>query len=117
MIYAYVALGSALGGMLRYGISSWMAPAIGGSFPWWTLLINVLGSFVIGYAASYPAMPVPLRAVLIPGFCGGFTTFSAFSLETVALWRGEEVTKSILYAFSSLFFCAAATLLGHRLAR
>ncbi|MBY0372554.1 MAG: CrcB family protein, partial [Bryobacteraceae bacterium] len=68
MIYLAVALGSALGGVARYAISSAMAPAIGGTFPWWTLLINVVGSFVIGYVASYPAMPANVRAVLIPGF-------------------------------------------------
>lgn len=117
MIYVAVALGSAFGGVARYAISTAMAPAIGGTFPWWTLLINVLGSVVIGYAASYPAMPPLVRGALIPGFCGGFTTFSAFSLETVAMWRGEEVGKACGYAACSLFLCLAGTVLGHRLAR
>lgn len=117
MIYLAVGLGSAAGGVLRFAISTAMANAMGGVFPWWTLLVNVAGCFVIGYVASMASLPPIVRGALIPGLCGGFTTFSAFSLETIAMWRSAETTKAVLYTISSLLLCLAATVLGHRVSR
>ncbi len=86
-----VAAGSAAGGVLRYLVAS-MSRAYPGQFPYWTLLVNVAGGFLIGMAASLLSDSERGRLLLITGFCGGFTTVSAFSLETVTLMeRGETV--------------------------
>lgn len=117
MIYVAVAFGSAAGGLLRFAISTSMANWLGGVFPWWTLAVNVTGCFLIGYLASLPSVPPVVRGALIPGLCGGFTTFSAFSLETIAMWRSAETSKAVLYTISSLVLCLAATVFGHRISR
>ena len=88
-----LALGGALGTIARFGVGLWAAP-FSTALPWGTVGINVLGSFVIGFFGTltlaggrYPA-PEPLRLAVMVGFCGGFTTFSSFSLQTLDLLRG-----------------------------
>ena len=88
-LWLAVALGGAAGSVARWQMSAWLrtqAPA----FPWGTLAVNVLGSFAIGFVAGWFALrPAPewLRLGLIAGVLGGYTTFSAFSLDTLELWR------------------------------
>jgi CrcB protein len=84
-----VALGSAVGGVARFLLSAWLEQRSATSFPWATLLINISGSLLLGFLATWTyetaGVPADVRALLTTGLCGGYTTFSTFSLETVAL--------------------------------
>jgi CrcB protein len=102
-----VAIGSAIGGMLRYGV----ATSLAASWPWPTLLVNVLGGLAIGFFASRPGLDPTLRAALIPGFCGGFTTFSAFSADTVMLWQTNPA-KAAAYVILSVAISLGAVVAG-----
>lgn len=81
-----VAAGSALGGMLRY-LTAIALGARSGAFPIWTLVVNLIGGFAIGALAGAAPLSARMRLLAMTGVCGGFTTFSAFSLETIELWR------------------------------
>jgi CrcB protein len=109
MNYLWVAIGSALGGIARYWCSGIAARLIGEWFPWGTLIVNVVGSFVIGLFAALSAAEGPflikpeLRIFVMVGICGGYTTFSSFSLQTFALiregqwlWAGANCMLSVL---------------------
>lgn len=94
--YLWVAVGGALGSISRFWISGLVAERYGETFPWNTLVVNVVGSFIIGLFAAFtnpdgrwPASPV-IRQFVMVGFCGGFTTFSSFSLQTLNLLRDRE---------------------------
>lgn len=116
MLFA-IALGGATGTLLRYAIGVALAPATS-RFPVATLLINVSGSFLIGWFAEYPGLVNPtLRVALIVGLCGGFTTFSAFSLETLRLIERGDFARAALYVVASVLLCLAATALGIAAAR
>lgn len=116
MLFA-IALAGAAGTLLRYGVGVMLTPATL-RFPFATLLINVSGSFLIGWLAEYPGLTSPTtRVALIVGLCGGFTTFSAFSLETLRLIERGEVARAALYAGVSVALCVGATALGVAAAR
>ncbi len=91
-----------------------MTALTGPRFPWGTLLINVLGSFVIGLVAAVTLAPArvamhpDLRVFLMVGVCGGFTTFSAFSLQTLELMQAGDVAPAAGYIVGSVVFCLAA---------
>jgi len=108
-----VFLGSALGGLLRYVLSIWLNPSEVVSIPWGTLGANTIGCFIAGLVAALlvtKGMSENLRLFVVIGFCGGFTTFSAFSLETIQLFRNNlywEVTSYVTLSLS-LGFCAIA---------
>jgi fluoride exporter len=114
-----VALGSAAGGVARYGVGLLVARAVGSAFPWGTLLINVVGSFVIGFfgAMTVTDGPMPasaeMRAFVMVGVCGGFTTFSSFSMQTVDLLRAGETVPAALYMLGSVALCLAGTFFGY----
>lgn len=113
--YFLVALGSAAGGMARYACSGLGVWWFGETFPWGTLFVNVSGSLVIGaLAATIPEdgrlLFVPdSRALLMVGLCGGFTTFSSFSMEVVNLMRNGSWAPAIGYIFGSVILCLSAT--------
>lgn len=117
--YVWVALGGALGSVLRFGVSEWMAQRVGTGFPWGTLLVNAAGSLLIGILASL-AVPdgvrllsqTPARAFLIAGFCGGFTTFSTFSLQTLALAQAGHWAAAGVNVVSSVAVCLVAVAVG-----
>ncbi len=117
--YAWVALGSALGGVARYACAGLAARAFGASFPWGTLLVNAAGSLVIGFAATLMAPDGRLlaspdaRAFVLIGVLGGFTTFSSFSLETLNLARDGEWLAAGANVAGSVVLCLAAVWLGH----
>jgi CrcB protein len=117
----YVALGSAAGGVLRYLLGGWIQQRSGSSFPWQTLFINVSGSFLLGllqrYALESTAVSPEVRTMLTIGFCGGYTTFSTFSFETVRLLEEGDWTRAALYVAASVMLCVAAALLGIAAAR
>ncbi|MEW6254671.1 MAG: fluoride efflux transporter CrcB [Pseudomonadota bacterium] len=121
MVYGYVALGGALGSLLRFGLNRWLTLLLGDTLPWGTLLINAGGSFAIGLFAALFAgagawsAPLEIRQFLLVGLCGGFTTFSSFSLQTFTLLQGGEPGRALLYVALSLVLCFAAVALGHAL--
>ncbi|GGF81680.1 putative fluoride ion transporter CrcB [Azorhizobium oxalatiphilum] len=116
-----VVIGGALGTLLRYGISVWALP-ISRHLPWGTILINVTGSFVIGLFGTltlahgrFPA-PENVRLFVMIGLCGGYTTFSSFSLQTLDLLRGGAMGRAALNIGASVLLCIAAVAVGHVLA-
>ena len=117
-----IAVGGALGSLARYWISEALALALGPAFPWGTLLVNVTGSFVIGAAAGGAigdtrliASPFVRHFVMV-GLCGGYTTFSAFSLQTVAMLQVGDVGRAALNVGASVGSCLVATWVGYALA-
>jgi len=122
MTYLWVALGSAIGGVLRYAIARIMEPVSGG-MPWGTVLINVSGCFVIGYfgtltlASGRYAVPEYIRIFVMVGICGGFTTFSSFSLQTFDLLRSGHWGRALANVVVSVIVCLVAVAVGHRLAQ
>ena len=115
----YVFLGGGVGSVLRYFISSVSTRFFSvGIFPIGTLLINVLGSFLIGYfSGSFLKEDTPLKYLLITGFCGGFTTFSAFSIENVTLWQNGQTGMAVLYVVNSVFLGILSVFAGLYLAK
>jgi CrcB protein len=111
----FVALGGAIGASARYGVSLLALAWLGAGFPWATLAVNVLGSFAIGVLAGQ-GMLGNARLFWVTGVLGGFTTFSAFSLEAVGLWERAPML-AIAYVAASLVLGFAAFGLGWWLAR
>ena len=117
----YVALGSAIGGVSRYLLGGLVQRMLDTTFPAGTLLVNVTGSFLLGaiirYALDTPSLTPEVRAFLTIGFCGGYTTFSTFSYETVALLEDGEWARAGVYITASVVLSLIATFLGFALAR
>lgn len=116
-----IAVGAAVGGLARYYLASSIQQRLGATFPWGTLVVNVSGSLLIGvfirYALATPAVSVEMRALLTTGFCGGYTTFSTFSLESVALLEDGQYARAGAYVAGSVLLSLAATFCGFLLAR
>ncbi len=116
-----VMLGGAFGSLARYLLSVLASP-ISRSLPWGTILINVSGSFVIGLFGTLTLasgrFPVSenLRLLVMIGICGGFTTFSSFSLQTLDLMRAGAMTRAALNIALSVVLCVAAVAIGHMIA-
>jgi CrcB protein len=111
----WIGLGGAAGSVLRYLLGSLVQRGTGAGFPVGTLVVNVAGCFIIGVLTQHfmNLEPSPaLRAVLVTGFCGGFTTFSGFSIETVGLMSGGEYPKAALYVLLSATLAIGATFAG-----
>ena len=117
----YVALGSAIGGVSRYLLGGLVQRLLDTTFPAGTLLVNISGSFLLGailrYALETPTLSPEVRALLTIGFCGGYTTFSTFSYETVALLEDGEWTRAGLYVGASVLLSLVGTFLGFAVAR
>ncbi|HXT08129.1 MAG TPA: fluoride efflux transporter CrcB [Roseiarcus sp.] len=116
-----VALGGALGSLARYGVSALALP-ISRELPLGTLIINIVGSVVIGFFGTmtlahgkFPA-PEPWRLFVLVGVCGGFTTFSSFSLQTFDLMRSGYMSRALFYVAASVVLCVLGVGLGHMLA-
>tara|TARA_R110002126_G_scaffold266675_1_gene409981 strand:- start:114997 stop:115440 length:444 start_codon:yes stop_codon:yes gene_type:complete len=117
----YVALGGAIGASMRYLVSMAMLRLFGSNIPWGTFTVNVLGSFAMGVLVEVLTRRLggsqELRLLIATGFLGGFTTFSAFSLDVVFLWeRGSGMAASV-YAISSVVLSIAALFAGLALCR
>jgi CrcB protein len=123
MTYLYVAIGSALGGMARYGCGVWIASWAGSTFPWGTLIVNVVGSGLIGVLLGLSERAdtwfatVDARNLLMVGVLGGFTTFSAFSLQTFELLRAQQWGAAGANVLLSVALCLAAVAIGYWLVR
>ena len=112
----YIALGSAVGGVFRYLLGGLIQRLAGGTFPLGTLVINVTGSFLVGllyrYATDSAAITPEIRAMLTIGLCGGYTTFSSFSYETVRLIEDGEAGRALTYVGLSVLLSVGGTMLG-----
>ena len=112
----YIGLGSALGGMARFGLAGWVQAVAKGSFPAGTLVVNVVGSLVLGFLLPYTleqaSFSPSVRAMLTIGFCGGFTTFSTFSYEALALIQDGQWTRATSYVVGSVLLSLGAVLAG-----
>lgn len=110
-----VGLGGAFGSILRYAISIFLPSAKTG-FPFATFLVNVLGSFLIGILLAYfqknNIENNALNSFLVIGFCGGFTTFSTFSKESILLFQQQQYSMFLIYVFASILICFLATFAG-----
>ena len=115
MIFLLIALGGAGGSLLRYLIGGAVQRMSAGGFPVGTMFVNVSGCFLIGILLRQllnMQVSPELRAFLIVGFCGGFTTFSTFSAETLGLIEGGEYGRATGYVILSVLLCLVATLTG-----
>jgi CrcB protein len=120
--YFWVAIGGALGSIARYWMTNVVALLLGPQFPWGTILINIIGSFVIGFFATFTGpggrmiASFNARAFVMVGICGGFTTFSAFSLQTLELARENHWLQASGNIVLSVVLCLIAVWVGHALA-
>ena len=121
-VYLWIAVGSAAGGIARFWASGVVARLIGETFPWGTMVVNVVGCFIIGFVASLTAPDGRLflgstaRLALTAGFCGGFTTFSSFSLQTLTLMNDGEYLQAGGNIGLSVVLCLAAVWAGSAVA-
>jgi CrcB protein len=117
--YLWIAIGSALGGMARYWCSGVAALLFGETFPWGTLIVNILGSIVIGFVATLTGpdgrlfVSTTVRQFMMIGLCGGYTTFSSFSLQTLNLMNDGQWLYAALNIGASVILCLVAVWLGH----
>src|SRR5512138_1109416 len=118
----WIFLGGGLGSLARYLLSGWAANSFGQAFPWGTLLVNVSGSFVIGLFATLTGpdgrwfVSGSFREFFMLGICGGYTTFSSFSLQTLTLAQDGEWFRAGANCVLSLVLCLLGVWLGHILA-
>lgn len=116
MNYLIVFLGAGIGGATRHGVNSLTMRLLGPDFPWWTLAINIIGSLAMGVVAGYFAFKGEAsqawRLFLTTGILGGFTTFSAFSLDTAMLYERGAITQMSFYVIASVLLSIAAVFLG-----
>jgi CrcB protein len=121
MGYLIVFLGGGLGAALRHGINLAAFRLVGTEFPYGTLLINVFGSLAMGLIAEYFALkgglPQHLRLFLTTGILGGFTTFSAFSLEAALLYERGQLAGAAIYVVASVVLAIAALFAGLAIVR
>ncbi len=121
-LYVLIAIGSALGGMARFWCSGAVAHLIGETFPWGTLIVNIVGSFIIGFFATLTGpdgrvfVGGAARPFVMVGFCGGYTTFSSFSLQTLNLMHDGEWLAAGMNAALSFALCMIAVWAGFMLA-
>jgi fluoride exporter len=112
----YVALGSAVGGASRFALSTFVQQRASSAFPFGTLIVNITGSLILGfvlrYALASPSVSAEMRALLTTGFCGGYTTFSTFSYESIALIEDGDYRRAATYIVLSVVVSLIATFLG-----
>ena len=111
-----IALGGAIGSLSRYFLSSQITHVIGPGFPWGILIVNILGCFTMGVIAELGTLvwnlTPEMRAFLTTGFLGGFTTFSAFALDTAVLTERGDMASAMLYVVGSVGGSVAALFFG-----
>ena len=119
MVPLVVGVGGALGAIARYYATDWVRGVYGAEFPWGTLVVNVVGSLLLGFLFVWFEHRAPSnlsRELIAIGFLGSFTTFSTFSYETVALFRTGEILRAGGYAAGSVMLGIAAVVVGAGLA-
>lgn len=118
--YLWIAIGGALGSVARFASTEWVQLRWPSAFPWGTLLVNVLGSFIIGMLAAVSEsnrwqIPLVARQFLMIGILGGYTTFSSFSLQTLLLMRSGAALTAGLNVLASVALCLLAAWCGFAL--
>lgn len=119
MLLLFLSAGGVAGTLARYGLSGWIYAWAGTSFPWGTFVVNIVGSFLLGFLsrlAQVAPLSLEVRTMLTIGFCGAFTTFSTLSYETVALLQQGAWARASAYAFGSLGVGLVALMAGLSLA-
>ena len=117
-----VASGAAAGGVLRYSVAMWFGDRAPAGFPWGTLFINITGSAFIGFFSTFSGaegrllVSPQVKLLVMTGICGGYTTFSTFSLETLRLMQDRQYGAAALNAVGSVLLCLLGVWLGHTLA-
>ena len=121
MSFIWVAIGGAIGSLLRFSVNIATPRFLGQDFPWATLTVNILGSLVMGFFAAFLAEKYAdqsdLRLFLLTGVLGGFTTFSAFSLDVFNLVQRGENSMALVYAIASVAFSIIAVFAGFMISR
>jgi CrcB protein len=121
MQWLAIALGGALGSVLRFAAVSYLTPLINQRFPFGTFIVNLSGSFLIGLAyvllVEKTTMPAEWRLFFITGLLGGYTTFSAFSLEILQLWQEGQAIHALVYASSSVILGLLMAFIGMAIAQ
>lgn len=118
-LYLVIALGGALGSISRFAVNGIVSSRVGETFPWGTFAVNVIGSFVIGFFATLTGPDGRIfassntRQFFMTGFCGGFTTFSSFSLQTLSLVQDDEWLQAGGNVLGSVVTCMVAVWLGY----
>lgn len=121
MNYFWIAIGGALGSVARFWLSGAVGQRFGETFPWGTIVVNVTGSLIIGLFAAMTGsdgkwlVPVNFRLFFIYGVCGGYTTFSSFSFQTLTLARDGEWLSAGANVLLSVALCLLGVWLGHLL--
>jgi fluoride exporter len=121
-VYFWIAVGSAVGGIARYWCSGIAARLLGETFPWGTLLINIVGSFIIGFFGTLTGpdgrifVGSTARQFVMVGICGGFTTFSSFSLQSLNLVNDGQWVMAGSYVGASVALCLIGVWAGYALA-
>ncbi len=119
--YAAIGAGGAIGAMLRHGMNEGVLRVLGSGFPYGILAVNILGAFAMGVVIALFAQlwepPSYIKSFVTTGILGGFTTFSAFSLDAVLLWERGETLGAIIYVALSVGLSIAGLLLGLSLVR
>ena len=112
MHWLAVAVGGALGALARYAVSIWGFNYSSDKFPYATLSVNVLGSFIMGILfviiVERAALPAEMRSLLMVGFLGAFTTFSTFSLDALSLWQNGHLFVALVYVLATVVLCLVA---------
>ncbi|HEY9480458.1 MAG TPA: fluoride efflux transporter CrcB [Gemmatimonadaceae bacterium] len=117
----FIALGSAIGGVARFLLGTFVQARFGAGFPVGTLLVNISGAFLLGFivtcALALPSVSPEMRGLLTTGFCGGYTTFSTFTYDTMALLEDGEVMRAAAYVALSVAIALLGVWLGIALGR
>lgn len=121
MAVVLIALGGAVGAVSRYAVDTWVAQATAGAFPWGTLVVNVSGALALGLlyalATERGVLPAEIRAPVMIGFIGAYTTFSTLMLESWRLWEDGSVGLAIVNLAGSSVLGIAAVIVGLTLGR
>ncbi|MBZ5632427.1 MAG: fluoride efflux transporter CrcB [Acidobacteriia bacterium] len=119
IVYLWIAFGSALGGVARYACQDWATRHISETFPWGTMIVNIIGCSIIGFFATFTGpdgrviVGPPMRQFVMVGILGGYTTFSSFSLDALNRARDGQWAQAAGYVLGSLVFCLLGVWLGH----
>ena len=117
--YLWIAFGSALGGVARYACQDWAARHISETFPWGTMIVNIVGCSFIGFFFTFTGsdgrviVGPAVRQFVMVGICGGYTTFTSFSLDALNRAREGQWAQAAGYVLGSLVFCLLGVWLGH----
>lgn len=119
--YILISIGAAIGGVFRYGLASFIQKRVESFFPYGTLVVNITGSFVLGFIMYYldekEFLSPQMRLFLTVGLCGGFTTFSTFSYETLNLIKNSQFLLAASNVLGSVFLCLIAIYLAYVLSK